>query len=71
MFFISVIIIKEPDFVTDTGFVLCEAETELMCIYNERQSWKSFNSYLLMSAPRNIKLTCLHNRYIFACNSDT
>jgi len=38
MFFISVIIIKEPDFVTDTGFVLCEAETELMCIYNERQS---------------------------------
>jgi len=70
MSIISVISIKKLDFVTDVGFVLCEAETELMCMYNERQSWKSFNSYLLLYAPRDIKLTCLHNTYIFACNSD-
>jgi len=38
MSIISVISIKELDFVTDTGFVLCEAETELMCICKERQS---------------------------------
>jgi len=35
MSIISVISIKKLDFVTDTGFVLCEAETELMlCIMN-------------------------------------
>jgi len=38
MSIISVVSIKELDFVTDTGFVLCEAETELMCICKERQS---------------------------------
>jgi len=38
MSIISVISIKKLDFVTDTDFVLCEAETELICMYNERQS---------------------------------
>lgn len=35
---ISVMSIKELGFVIDTAFVLSEAETELICIYNERQS---------------------------------
>jgi hypothetical protein len=38
MSIISVISIKGLDFVTVTGYVLCETETELMCIYNERHS---------------------------------